>query len=231
MAARLRHDRWIEQLTRFREQGAEHKSKAAFLKSQLTGWRTVIPVLQEVLLAEPLAHCVAAFATKLDERGIDTELIGVAQRVLDLHQEARKRCLHLMVFGQGLPVETAVELNRVRRNIDNYTESLKGIITRGCDTIHFRQVDVARFLTTTQYWQLRKSTAHNIDWRCCSPHWNSEIVRSTLGLIDGDVFDSFGTLKSPSVAWNATAGDSTGHNNDLATRGATEDPATEPQSR
>ena len=143
MAARLRHDRWIEQLTRFREQGAEHKSKAAFLKSQLTGWRTVIPVLQEVLLAEPLAHCVAAFATKLDERGIDTELIGVAQRVLDLHQEARKRCLHLMVFGQGLPVETAVELNRVRRNIDNYTESLKGIITRGCDTIHFRQVDVA----------------------------------------------------------------------------------------
>jgi hypothetical protein len=119
LEARFRHDFWCSQLASHR-QNLANSSAAARMQS----WSRVFPVLEEILLSEPLARCVAYHARLLAERGIESDLAAVAQSVLSSHVEARHRCLHLIVFGESLDSAHSSRLNQLRRGIETYTDTV-----------------------------------------------------------------------------------------------------------
>ncbi len=116
---RSRHDQWSQQLAEHR--AALNRSGASYRARK---WNEILPVLQEILVTEPLSRTLVCFANLLEERCISDELAPLAQSILTSHVEARHRCLHLIVFGNGLPVETAVKLNRMRRHLEVYSDRL-----------------------------------------------------------------------------------------------------------
>src|SRR5690606_30154203 len=87
-------------------------------------WHEAVPVIQEILLSEPLTRVVAYHAAVLEQQGIEHDFSPLAHSALAAHIEARNRCLHLIVFGPGLSVEDAVTLNRLRRTLESYTDEL-----------------------------------------------------------------------------------------------------------
>lgn len=149
LEARFRHDYWSSQLAAHR-QNLGGGSAMARRKS----WCRIFPVLEEILLSEPLARCVAYHARLLAERGIERDLSAVAQSVLNSHVEARHRCLHLIVFGEGLEPSHSCRLNQLRRGIENYTDTLLTFLesVQGEDNYSFdpRRVRIAQQSRVTE---------------------------------------------------------------------------------
>ncbi len=131
---RFRHENWIRSLAAHRH--AIQESGVSFRSNR---WHEILPVIQEVLLSEPLARCMAYHAKAADERrsaavgmsaeghaeeNLDSEFTTLAFSALAAHKEARHRCLHLIVFGPGLSVEHAVRLNRLRRAMEEFSDRL-----------------------------------------------------------------------------------------------------------
>jgi hypothetical protein len=144
LEARFRHDFWCSQLAAHRQ---NLSGGSAMVRRQ--SWCRIFPVLEEILLTEPLARCVAYHARLLAEHGIETDLTAVAQSVLSSHVEARHRCLHLIVFGESLESSHSCRLNQLRRCLENYTDSLLSFFesVRGEDIYSF---DPSRVRTAQQ---------------------------------------------------------------------------------
>lgn len=107
LACRSRHDLWNEML-------ASHR-RSSQSGSPIPPWVEIIPVLQEILVTEPLTRCVAHHALTMEEAVIDADFSAIAQSAFEAHLESRQRCLQQMVFGEGISMERSVQLNRLRR--------------------------------------------------------------------------------------------------------------------
>ena len=123
LAHRFRFENWMDRISTHR---AELQNPSA--SSRRRQWNSLIPLLEEILLAEPLVRCLAYQASVHEHLGLDEELIPLCTSMLTTQREARHRCLHLIVFGQAMPVESAVHLNRLRRNLEYYTDHLLALM-------------------------------------------------------------------------------------------------------
>jgi len=167
-------------------------------------------VLQEILLSEPLSRVVAYHAAVLELLGLDREFSPLATSALATHIEARNRCLHLIVFGQGLPVEDAVRLNRLRRSLERYTDELLACLPalQTCALYGFeaKQLTAKQAQTGPQHRQSTWTTLqvvcsakamwhairHDLDWRSGSARLNYQLSQEVLRLSSNCSFDSFG---------------------------------------
>ncbi len=205
LTARYRHENWMHELARHRDE-----IQRPGTSRRIRMWQNILPIMQEILLSEPLARTLAYQATLLEESKVCCEFSAVANSALAAHIEARQRCLHLIVFGQGLSVENAVLLNRLRRSLERYTDQLLALLppTRNSGLFCFEfkfftqcQSQIRNSERTTawvtlhtgflseQFWQL----AHpNIDWRAGSARLNHQLSRHVLGLLPSASFDSLG---------------------------------------
>jgi hypothetical protein len=214
---RSRHDLWSQRLAEHRD--AISQSGASY-RARL--WCEIAPVMQEVLVSEPLSRTLACFAAHLEERAICDELAPLAQSVLVSHVEARYRCLHLIVFGPGLPVETAVKLNRVRRQAEVYSDKLlasfppavnaegycfdEDLVARTRESLQSSGVSSGfRSEASSGTWlnlhlhllahQLWRSLQLDLDWRTGNGAYNHRISQAVLALLPAEVFDSLGIPK------------------------------------
>jgi hypothetical protein len=211
LTARYRQENWLHDLAQHRDAivrpGTSRRARL---------WAEIMPVIQEILLSEPLSRVVAYIASVWESRGIDSELAPLAASSLASHIEARNRCLHLIVFGSGLAVENAVNVNRLRRNLETYTDQLLSCLPAVANIGMFafepqlvlRQQRKSRSAAQQLPWlnvqtlahtdRLWKLLHHDIDWRAACARLNYQLSQHTLGLLPEGCFDSCGVPHSAS---------------------------------
>lgn len=205
LEARFRHDFWCSQLAAHR-----HNLSGGSAAGRRRSWCHIFPVLEEILLSEPLARCVAYHSKLLAERGIDTDLTAVAQSVLSSHVEARHRCLHMIVFGESLDASHSCRLNQLRRCLETYTDTLLGFLdsiqsedTYSFDPARVRSVQqmqispfhstiAKQFMLTFLPQVMRNSIQDRLTvWQC--PHQvNERLHAAVLRFMPDSLFDSLG---------------------------------------
>lgn len=209
---RSRCDEWAYRLASHRE--AMNRSGAS---ARTRHWHEVMPVLQEILLTEPLTRTLACFATQLEEAQLSDEFAPLMHSNLVSHIEARHRCLNLIVFGHGLSVENAVKLNRLRRILENYADNLLAALPavnnidaycfdshslhkfrvsvvqmRGPDSLDGKWLHLHMQSLEHQLWRHLQS---DIDWRAANGRLNHRISQSVLAMLPQKLFDGVGVPK------------------------------------
>jgi hypothetical protein len=220
---RTRFDEWSYRLAAHRD--ALH---ASGVSRRARRWEEIMPMLQEILLNEPLIRNLACMASLLEQLEICDELCPLTQSMLVSQIEARHRCLHLIVFGHGLPVESAVLLNRLRQNVEAYTDNLLAVLPPDANTESFGFNNDAILKTRNSLCNLRDSSGdgkwlrlhtHNlssqlwrklqidVDWRMASGRLNHSISQAILSLFPKEIFDDLG-LPHQANAISIIAGES-----------------------
>lgn len=211
LSNRFRHEEWSSRL-------AAHRN--AILKPGVSYrnacWLEIAPVMQEVLLAEPISRCIAYHAAALEENQIDFDLAPLAQSALTAHIEARHRCLHLIVFGAGLSVELAVRLNRLRRQMENITDQLIALMHPSEDLSPYCFDALATARLQAEFAAIAHSDCHcriqvsaishdfwnnvagHTDHRPASSRLNERLSAALLELLPAAQFDGLGVPHSPS---------------------------------
>lgn len=222
LTSRYRHENWLHCLARHRDAIVQPNTSRRMLL-----WREIMPVIQEVLLAEPLARVIAYSANLWSSRGPDGDLAPLANSSLAAHIEARNRCLHLIVFGQGLAVDRAAGVNRLRRNLELLTDQLlarlppldnpglyafeprlmcrKQLEIRSLE----RQSNMPHLLSQMYFEHIRQTLQRDLESSAANARLNFQLSQHTLGLFPAACFDSLGLphsstslrrLRSPSDA-------------------------------
>lgn len=204
---RSRCDEWNYRLASHRE--AMNRIGAS---ARARSWQGIMPVLQEILLTEPLTRTLACFAAQLEELNLSDEFSPLLHSNLVSHIEARHRCLNLIVFGQGLSVEFSMRLNRVRRHLETYSDQLLTVlpptptieaycfdarailrrrleIGRIADNLDGRWLQLHVQSLERQLWQNLQS---DIDWRAANGRLNHRLSQSVIALLPPQLFDGFG---------------------------------------
>jgi hypothetical protein len=204
---RSRCDEWNYRLASHREAMNRTGTSARSKK-----WHEVMPVLQEILLTEPLTRTLACFASHLEDLQLSDEFSPLLHSNLVSHIEARHRCLNLIVFGQGLSVESSVRLNRLRRHLETYSDQLLAVLpntptveaycfdaraifitrremSRTADSLDGRWLQLHLQSLERQLWQNLQS---DIDWRAANGRLNHRMSQSVLALLPTPLFDGFG---------------------------------------
>lgn len=213
LTCRYRHEGWNGLLSQHRT-----SLQKAGASTRVRLWDNLLPVLQEILLAEPLARCVAHQATVLEEIGIEPDFAPLAQSALTAHVEARQRCLHMMVFGHGMPTDHAVRLNRIRKRSETFTDQLLASLRPLTQSDKFGFDALMTCATRNQlstsahsepcrrlhtaglsHWFVR-STSLDVDYRRADTHHNARIAKSILGLMPPELFDRFGVPLTHNIA-------------------------------
>lgn len=214
LASRFRHEEWSGRLASHRIEiqrpGVSHRSGC---------WHTVYPVMQEVLLAEPLARLLAYFGNILQTRTrrskptASGDFASLAETTCQSHIEARNRCLNLIVFGQGLSVEHATRLNHLRRQMELLTDQLLATLPQhasideyGFDTEKILEMHHSLFDAPEPSQQLKIFTLGlaanlatlraDLDQRAGSPRLNGRVGSVVLKFFPPEAFDSFGVAKN-----------------------------------
>jgi hypothetical protein len=207
LEAKFRHDFWSSKLATHRREiqclGVSHRRQS---------WQRILPIMEDILVSEPLTRCVAYLALVLADQSIDVDFSTLANSVLSSHIESRHRCLHLLVFGEGLSVEHSVRLNRIRRELESYTDSVLGTLPPLESAQHIcfdplwmanmrdqpmNQVTAHIDTRVLHLDCLRRALRPTMVRRLCATipctGANSKIHAAVLGFFPSNMFDSLGT--------------------------------------
>ncbi|WP_145050274.1 hypothetical protein [Lignipirellula cremea] len=202
-ASKCRLDRWYRAMKLYnsQRQAGDNSTQA---------WRRLRPVLEEVLASEMLTRVWTAVASAHDHLHQSRELEPIARSVLIGHLEARHRALNLMVYGKGFDVAEAVELNRIRRRAERWTDLLLARLADQAD-VHDLAFDMER---TSEFGRdLREEPHPGRSWNLMlaslragfrvglspgSPNadLNEQIASSLISCWGPELFDDTGVAKS-----------------------------------
>jgi hypothetical protein len=205
---RVRFDGWNAMLTRFRSQ-----TVSMSVGKRVRAWHKLRCVIEEVLLAEPLARVVVAVAAQLEDRQIDHDARSILHNVYIAHCEVRNRCLKIILEGIDRGISDADELNRVRHYLEHWTDMLLGYFAHSPSAAEYafsaqRMEDFAddygqRMLGTHTHvvWSLLLGSCQSwLDKHCnlppVSPRMNQRVCEAAMGMIHPDSFDSLGCMRS-----------------------------------
>ncbi len=207
-ASKCRLDRWHRGLRRLAAEMADSAAGSRRLEgSRLRG------VLEEILTGEVLTRVWTAATCAYDRhRGTDL-LEPVARSVLIGHMEARHRVLALLVNGPGVDAEEAIQLDRLRRRTERWTDVLVGYLAGLHDISEFAvDPERARDFGEDLAWQsrqkgggivwplvlssLRASFRHGLSPVSPNADLNAKIAASILSFFPADVFDGTGVPQS-----------------------------------
>jgi len=176
-------------------------------------WQAVRPALEEILTSEMLTRVWTAVACAHDRRRGTNENEPIVRSVLIGHLEARNRALTMMVLGQGIGAQEAVELNRLRRRAEGWTDMLIGYVSleddaaemafdrnralEFADDLRFeQQTGSGRYAWPLMLSSLRAAFQKRIAVLAPNPDLNREIASGVLACFGPELFDSTGLLKS-----------------------------------
>src|SRR5213076_1261354 len=117
-ASKCRLDRWGRVLRQLTAAEAEAQLPAPL------AWPRVGPILEEILVSELLTRVWTATAAASDAALGEQELEPVARSVFTAHLDARRRVLSLIAEGRVLALGQIIELNRLRRRLERWTDML-----------------------------------------------------------------------------------------------------------
>jgi hypothetical protein len=121
-ASKCRLDRWGRTL-----KNATHSAKGPRARAALPS-TYLYSVIEEILASEVLTRVWTAVLAGHDRLLGRQETECIATSVLSGHLEARHRALKLLVEGPGISAHEAVQLNRVRRRAECWSDLLVGHI-------------------------------------------------------------------------------------------------------
>lgn len=123
-ASKCRLDRWSRLLadypTSFKSGAARHR------------WQTLRPVIEEILLSEVLVRVWTAVLASYDRHSGAAEAEPIARSVFVGQMEARHRAMKLLIHAPGVRIADAIELNRLRRKAERWTDLLLARLDRSC---------------------------------------------------------------------------------------------------
>jgi len=209
VASKTRLDRWLQTLRAHQLRLA--RTPAA---SRPRLWQAVRPVLDEILLSETLTRVWTAVGCAIDRERDTDDIEPIARSVLVGHLEGRNRALQLIMFGQGLGAEDAVELNRLRRRVERWTDLMLGyvLLEYPATEFAFDQGRVADFADDLRHelqagtyrtgWELvQSSLSAAFEEECrslaASSDLNAKIAAGVIGCFDAGVFDTQAAAKFP----------------------------------
>ena len=203
--SKCRHESWSRELK-------QHSTRIKSLRGRQARrlWESTRAVVEEILTSEILTRVWAAACCAYEQRRGTAEAAPIVRNVMAGHLEARHRALNLMVQGHGLRVEEAVNLNRLRRRTERWTDVLLGNLMPDCavDEFAFNPGRVRDFsdhtagqaVKSTRYqWllaSLRASYQRGLAPTSPNAELNSRIAAAILACFGPELFDSTGLLKS-----------------------------------
>ncbi|TWT79167.1 hypothetical protein CA13_05650 [Planctomycetes bacterium CA13] len=206
---RSRLELWHQVITRYRR--AETVGDTLTMRQW---WTRHVSVLEEILVSETLCRVVAATAKTIDLANQTEDISPITESVLNSHLEIRSRVHHLMLFGRGSSVRTAVRLNRLRQGVERWTDAMLGRMMALCPTSIDYAIDTKRAIAyaeestdlqsaperATASW-LFNIAMHDMLLRRTTPNpslprSNQRVADSVLKLFPGEAFDNLGILKS-----------------------------------
>jgi hypothetical protein len=205
---RVRFDGWNSLLTRLGSQ-----TISLSMARRVRAWDKLQAVIEEILLAEPLARVCVAVATQLEERQVDGDARAILHNVYSSHCEVRNRCLKIIVEGIDRGLTEAADLNRLRHYLEHWTDMLLGYFA--CSDLGAEYAfsnsrmdefadDFSQPILGAQsqmVWSLhmagcRAWLAKNCRHAPVSPRMNQRICEAAMGMIHQHAFDSFGCMRS-----------------------------------
>lgn len=178
-------------------------------------WEDQYPLLEEILLSEPLTRVYAGLAASLEAKSEPREVSPLTHSVFLKHLEARNRVLQLMIYGRGASIEVAVRLNRLRAAIESWCDALIGHLGGSHEREWERYaIDVQRARAfaedarqlppgtarDTAGWlmtaAMRETLVRRSQSLAATPVGNQQISDAVLMCLRPDLFDSVGLLKS-----------------------------------
>lgn len=141
--------------------------------------------IEEILAGEVLTRIWTAVLSAYDRRRGTDEAEPVARSVMIGHAEARHRALLLLLRVSGIDAQAAVELNRLRRHAERWTELL-------LEEVESPETFLANHPAghSTDEFQAPFSAASP------NPDLNSRIAASIVGCFPEEVFDGTGLCLS-----------------------------------
>lgn len=216
-AAKCRFDRWGRSLHRIRVQ------EPPYFDDTLG---TIRGLVEEVLGSEVLTRLWTAAVTAFDRRRDAQDNEIVARSVYIGHLEMRRRVLKMLVLGPGVPSDEAVELNRLRRRAEMWTDLLLARLMPEYDVAEFcfETERLLRFsadlddrkrgiapceATSLAEASLLTSIRHSFHAPAPNPDSNARVAAAVLGSFGSTYFDSFGVANSVWMMRLATTADET----------------------
>ncbi len=208
-ACRQRFDLWHHAFGRYHEIAQQGNAS-----HRRTWWETHHALLEEILVSEMLTRVYAAVGAGLDNDAETAEIAPVVHSVHLSQLEARNRVLHLMVYGRGNSIDEAVRLNRLRREVDRWTDVLIGhlasaepraldyAICRRRAAAHASEAkhqpggnlgDTIRWLSAAT---MRDALMRRLHGTSALPEANRKVAETVMLCLRPDLFDSVGLLKS-----------------------------------
>jgi hypothetical protein len=208
-ASKCRQDRWQLALLDLKE------SRASLLGASGGLHRFAWGMFEEVFTGEILTRVWTGVLAAFDARHGTDHAQPVAQSVLAGHLEVRCRTLSLLSAARELPLTDLVELNRLRRLCERWTDLLLAEMAHGVDLSALahesdRMLDFAADVprkTRGAYAETRRSLVRTSlraafvrPTRLPAPNGdlNRQIAAGVLGCFQPELFDGAGGLRS---AW------------------------------
>ena len=117
-ASKCRLDRWSRVLRQLTTAEADGQLPATL------AWPRFAPVLEEILVSELLTRIWTATTVAYDAALGEQELEPVGRSIFMAHLDARRRVLSLIAEGRVLALGQIIELNRLRRRVERWTDML-----------------------------------------------------------------------------------------------------------
>lgn len=208
-ASQSRAGEWSRTLKGF----AEPDSDLLPDENTTQGWQQVRRALEEIFLAEVLTRVFAAVGAAIDQARGELEATPVVRSILISHTEARVRALKSLLRGRGVPANDAIDLNRLRKRTERWTDVLIGSLARTADVAEFaaepeRAREFAQEFGEQKSWKeaqtewalvlasLRTSLATVWQTYQSKEDWNGRIAESIIGCFDASLFDDSGVFQS-----------------------------------
>jgi hypothetical protein len=181
-------------------------------------WNDYEPMLEEIVVTDVLTRIFAALGMGIDTVTDQREVEPITHSVFLSHLEARNRVLQLLLFGRGGSVDQSMRLNRLRRACERWTDRLLAPITVLNHKATAYAFDGQRSLAYAQEWREEPSdeskrmaawlgqaalqaTLHSrTSSRVFLPESNRAVVHAVIACLPHEYFDSYGLLKSPTLA-------------------------------
>ncbi|MEX2559878.1 MAG: hypothetical protein WD403_08175 [Pirellulales bacterium] len=212
-ASRCRFDRWGHAIKHFTVQCAgvaQQPAVAAGPPVDLVSRPQIRGVIEEILAGEILSRGWAGLLAAHDQRAQTNDAEPIARAVLGGHLEARHRALSLLIHGPGVDSHDALQLNRLRRTCERWTDLLLGHIVLVEDVSLFAvnpqtarefAADLADHGSRTreQAWSillisLRAAFRNLLGPDSPNEDLNNEIATGVIGCFGPDAFDATGLM-------------------------------------
>lgn len=207
-SSRKRFNLWNHAIGRY-----QTAVRTGILSDTRAWWDEHLGVLEEIIVSEMLTRVVAALATQLESQTHRDEVAPVAHSIFLSHMETSNRVHELLLSGRGSSVQDAVKLNRLRKGVERWTDTMLGRMSiESIDKLRYcidmeRAREFAKEARGIGYgpnrdttcWLMNASMRDVLSRRTSKdpalPQANQDVADSVMSMFRPELFDSLGFVK------------------------------------